>query len=159
MMCCLTNEFKISGCRSPCCIWLISLRRVSRFRYSFCALSFTFHILISYVSCDLICSFLQSPVDGKPMLLTPEESIQIQVGTFRGCRCSVIYDLVLYYFLSQCHTLSKQDAIIIPKRMTIIFQNWCNLHTHGRLVITNLCQNVCAFILYHVVPILLLISH
>lgn len=25
---------------------------------------------------------LQSPVDGKPMLLTPEESIQIQVGSF-----------------------------------------------------------------------------
>lgn len=24
---------------------------------------------------------LQSPVDGKPMLLTPEESIQIQVGS------------------------------------------------------------------------------
>lgn len=28
------------------------------------------------------CLLLQSPVDGKPMLLTPEESIQIQVKFF-----------------------------------------------------------------------------
>jgi len=37
-------------------------------------------ILVLFIDTFFLPFFIQSPVDGKPMLLTPEESIQIQVG-------------------------------------------------------------------------------
>lgn len=37
----------------------------------------------------------QSPVDGKPMLLTPEESIQIQVGAFLYLTCVTLVTLFI----------------------------------------------------------------
>lgn len=49
---------------------------------------------------------LQSPIDGKPMLLTPEESIQIQVGTsLCGINWRHFFDFPIREFL---YLLCKQ---------------------------------------------------
>ena len=54
-----------------------------------------------------ICCFYQSPVDGKPMLLTPEESIQIQVHFLLSWLDIVLRELRTFLSRTDSHLLTS----------------------------------------------------
>lgn len=105
-------------------------------------LSFFFNcfIFLFEITWFSIASLCQSPVDGKPMLLTPEESIQIQVGkplqVAKLFFCALVLQVasllifIFHFFLFDClHWQAYQWSYTnwIPPTVLLIEYKCCNL--------------------------------